>query len=245
MRKRTVLVAAAIAGAMVGGAVMSGPVTTAGADLGGDQADSVEFALHFPREEGGGEGAPYGDIVYCGVGRGAEPYVLDVVVSRPHDADAAFTGIGPAGWLSVQLQGIRHFPGPFEFPEGSGEFTRRPELIVPYNSSLAFSLSLGGRPRHDQMVQMLGPPLGDVDGGGGPLYGYGSVRAARGAVDPFDGDGRSDNFCVTIGDPALTIGGERWSEYVKGDISTSLPVPDEWVVDGDGSNGGVLVDMAQ
>lgn len=245
MRKRTVLVAAATAGAMVGGALISGPVTMAGADGGGDQADSVEFALHFPQEEGGDPGEPFGDIVYCGVGRNAEPYVLDVVASRPHDHDTEFTGVGPAGWLSMQLQGVGLFPGPFEFPEGSGEFTRRPELIVPYNSSLSFSLTLGGRPGHDQMVQILGPALGDVDGGGGPLHGYASVRAARGAVDPFDGDGRSDNFCVTIGDPTLTIGGERWSEYVKGDISTSLPVPDSWVVDGDGSDGGVLVDMAQ
>jgi hypothetical protein len=30
------------------------------------------------------------------------------------------------------------------------------------------------------------------------------------------------------------------AEFQEGDISTTLPVPDDWVVDGDGSNGGVL-----
>jgi len=242
MRKRAMLFFALAAGA-IGGAALSGSLTTAGADLGGDQADSVEFALHFPREGGGEPGEPFGDTVYCGVARNAEPFVFDVVASRPHSHDEEFTGVGQAGWLHLQLQGMEMFPGPFEFPEGSGEFTRRPELIVPYNSSLSLTLSLGGRPGQDQIVKVFGPPLGDVDGGGGPLHGYASVRAPKGATDPFDGDGRNDNFCVTIGDPTLIIGGERWSEYVGGDISTTLPVPDAWVVDGDGSNGGVLTDM--
>jgi hypothetical protein len=242
MRRGTVLVAA-IAAAAIGSMATTGPVTTAGADLATDQADSVEFALHFPREGGGEPEEPFGDVVYCGVGHGSEAYVLDVVVSRPHGVNETFTGVGPAGWLEVQFQGVGLFPGPFEFPEGSGEFTRRPELIVPYNSSLAFTLSLGGRPGHDQLVRLMGPPLGDTDGGGGPMHGYASVRAAADAVDPFRGDGRSDNFCVTIGDPTLMIGGERWSEFVEGDIRTSMPVPDSWVIDGNGADGGVLVGM--
>lgn len=229
--------AVVVVAAAIGGMAIAGPLMSAGADLGGDQADSVEFALGHPDQ--GVEGAPglSGDVVYCGVARGAEPYVLDVVASNPHPEWLAFDGHGPAGWFHVQLQGIDQFPGPYEYPN-PGDWTRRPELNVPYNSSLSFSLSLGGRPGRDQMVQMATQPLGDPDGYGAPLYGYASVRASRAAVDPFNGDGRTDNYCVTIG-----VDDRPWSEYQQGDISTTLPVPDDWVVDGDGSNGGDLRGM--
>lgn len=220
-------------GATIGGVAVTGSLTSAGADPGGDQADSVEFAFHFPEQEGGGPDAMIGDVVYCGVARNAEPYVFDVAVTNPLRENEEFTGHDGAGWLTVQLQGVTQFPGPGQELPG----TRRPELNVPYNSSYSFSLSLGGRPGRDQMVMMDSPSLGFEDGrgGGAPLYGYASVRAGKGAVDPFDGDGRSDNFCVTIG-----VDDRPWSEYQQGDISTTLPVPDGWVTDDDGSNGGVL-----
>ena len=238
--KLRALSAMAVVATMIGGVAATGPLLSACADLGGDQADSVEFSLGSPDE--GVEGAPglRGDVVYCGVARNAEPYVLDVVASNPHPQGATFDGHGPAGWFQVQLQGVDTFPGPFEYPENSGDWTRRPELNVPYNSSLSFSLTLGGRPGRDQMVQMATQQLGDPDGYGAPLYGYASVRASRGAVDPFDGDGRTDNYCVTIG-----IDGRAWSEFQEGTISTTLAVPDDWVLDGDGSDGGVLKGMGR
>jgi hypothetical protein len=227
---RAMFVMAIVGGTGVGLAA-TGSLTSASADLSGDQADSVEFALGFPEGDGGGPVPMIGDVVYCGVARNAEPYVLDVAVTNPHPENQEFTGHGSAGWLAVHLQGTHEFPGPFDG-------TRRAEYNVPFNSSYSLSLTLGGRPGRDQMVMMMSPPLGDPHGGGAPLYGYSSVRASRGATDPFTGDDRSDNFCVTIG-----VDGRAWSEYQEGEISTTLPVPDQWVLDGDGSDGGVLAGM--
>ena len=229
--RRRIMLAAGMVAAAVGGIALVGPLTTADADLGGDQADSVEFALHFPEGAGGGPEAMLGDVVYCGVARNGEPFVFDITVTNPHPDDQEFTGHGSAGWLAVQLQGVTEFPGPFNG-------TRRPEMNVPYNSSHSFSLTLGGRPGRDQIVMVQSPPLGDPDGGGAPMYGYASVRAPKGAIDAFEGDGRTDNYCVTIG-----VDGRPWSEFQEGAVSTTLPVPDDWVVDGNGTNGGVLRGM--
>ena len=192
----------------------SGP--TAGAALIGDQADSAQFRLLEV------------DNVYCGVQTRAEPYILDVAVSSPpqlsdpeNPESPPLPGHDRAAWLSVEFQ---------TFPVGS-------QYNVPFNSSFSFSLTLGGVPGKDQLVRIESPPKGDPSGAGAHFEGYATVRAQEGARDPFRGDNRNDNFCVVIGPGGEQSGGE----FDEGDISTNLPVPDEWVVDGDGSDGGVLV----
>ncbi len=92
------------------------------------------------------------------------------------------------------------------------------------------------------MVRVTSLPLGDVDGGGNPFRGVATVLARPGATDPFVGDDRTDNYCVTVGidgapPPELEF---PEAEFQEGDISTTMPVPDDWVLDGDGSDGGVL-----
>lgn len=224
-RPATVIAFAALVFAMGGGALAAPP---GGKPPAGDQADSVKFALNFvPDPSGASPEARLGWVVYCGVATHAEPYVLDVAVTNPaRDSEQG------TGWLNVALQDDEswHDPGRFEYS-------------VPYNDSFSFGLTLGSVPDHDQMVQITSLPLGDENGGGVPFRGIASVRAQSGAKDPFDGDGRSDNFCVSVGldgvplTDAVALPG---AEFQEGDISTSLPVPDGWVLDGDGSDGGVL-----
>jgi hypothetical protein len=234
MRKFVVLASAAAAAAIT--AVVVGALGASAAPApgqgAGEQADSVRFVLNF----GDPENPKIGDVVYCGVAEKAEPYVLDVAASNPSvlvDPDDPESGKSPshegAGWLSVVLQGN----SPVDIGT-NGE--RGIEFNVPLNDSFSFGLTLGGVPNVDQLVQISSWPLGDADGSGAGFRGFATVRAQRGAVDPFEGDGRSDNYCVSIGVP----GGEP-GEFLEGAISTTLPVRDGWVLDGDGSDGGVLV----
>jgi hypothetical protein len=222
MRKLAVLAAVVTVAALVTvagtGLLGGGSARFASADLGlaGEQADSV----HFERLLG------ESTVVYCGVATNAEPYVLDVAVRNPpqplNDPDPSPSHEG-AGWLNVGLQ--EPMPGD---PAGGGKGVN---YLVPTNDSFSFSLTLGGRPGGDQIVKMGSPPKGAASGGGAPFAGLATVRAQKGAKDPFIGDGRQDNFCVSIG----TEG-----EFAEGAISTKLPVPDQWVTDCDGSNGGIL-----
>lgn len=203
-----------------------------------DQADSVVFDLQFARAYT--ESGPIwaiGQVVYCGVDKLAEPYRLDVLVtsppnvSDPQDPTSAYLpNHDGAGWLDVKLQAA------------SGEEGQE-AYRVPHNDSLAFGLNLGGRPNEDQMVRITSLPLGDFDGGGAGFHGVASVLAQAGATDPFTGDGRTDNYCVSVGiepnpdEPGqVTLSGE----YLEGQISVTMPVPDDWVLDGDGGDGGVL-----
>jgi len=205
----------------------SGP--TVSADLGGDQADSVRFQNLFPFQ-------PDSSHVYCGVQVRSEPYVLDVVVTNPPNPDPVedpqdpFDDVLPshegAGWLRMFRQDSVYDEGDGDWMTGTFD-----TFLVPANSSFSFSLTLGGVPGVDQIVSFASPPKGDTSGGGADFSGWATVQAQRGAVDPFIGDGRNDNFCVSAGP-----GGEFPSET----LSTTLPVPDNWVVDGDGSDGGVL-----
>jgi hypothetical protein len=214
------------------GAVSILPLLPSQADLGRDQADSVRFQLFASSDT-----KTKNENVYCGVARGAEPYLLDVAVTNHPD----YNPDPSAGWLSVQLQ-----EPTLLFPEHEQRF----EFSVPFNDSYSLSLTLGGNPGVDQIVQLSSPPLGDEGGGGIPFVGVATVRANRGAEDPFEGDDRDDNYCVAIGgvphgefdpDNPATWPTREGVEFVEGDISTTLPVPDSWVVDGDGADGGVLV----
>lgn len=223
------------AGALLGGLLLplggsTTPVFAKGGD--GDQADLVRFSLFVDDSKN-----VKNETVYCGVAEGG-PYRLDATVSAtPQDV-----GEG-TGWLAVGLQQ----PSFAAFPEFAID---RFEFSVPFNDSHSFSLDLAGDPGVDQIVQLSSPPLGDEFGGGYPFFGLASVRASKGAVDPFDGDGRTDNFCVAIGGiPAGDFNSENpatWPtrdgvEFLEGEISTSLSVPDWWVNDGDGSDGGTLI----
>jgi hypothetical protein len=95
---------------------------------------------------------------------------------------------------------------------------------VPASSTHSTTHSLGGVPGVDRLVRIT--PTGGV----GSMMA--SVEANPGARDPFGGDDRRDNFCVTINADGVDNNGLT--------ITTLLSVPDDWVVDGDGSNGGTL-----
>ena len=198
------------------------PTLSADADIAGDQIDSVRFQLGSVEPPESSDPPALGHMVYCGI-RAAEPFVLDVAVTNPPNLGTPHTG-----WLGIGLQD----PQLDEFADGS-----RFEFSVPFNDSFAFSQSLGGHPGVDQIVQIGSPALGDEFGGGAPFRGMASVRAPSGALDPFRGDNRGNNYCVSIGRP----GGVPGAEYLQGAISTTLSVPDWWVEDGNGADGGVLV----
>jgi hypothetical protein len=227
MKRFLAVAVAAIAVVAVG--IGLDPLGQAGADLGNESADSVRFVLNDPVLPDG-SARTIGHTVYCGVRTRAEPFVLDVAVTNPpelvdpEDPDSLrVRGHEGTGWLGVQLQGEEAVDRGFR------------EFRVPANDSFAFGLSLGGRPGEDQLVSIQSQPLGDESGNGAPFEGLASVRTRGGAVDPFVGDGASDNFCVSIGVP-----GGLPAEYEEGDISVPLAVPDEWVLDGNGADGGVL-----
>jgi hypothetical protein len=197
----------------------------------GEQADSVRFVLNFPYPPSGGPQS-VGQVVYCGVQTRAEPFRLDVAVSSPSELtdpndpeSAPLPGHDGSGWLDVELNG----------EQGVGLDRAYREYRVPLNDSFAFGLTLGGRPNQDQLVRITSHPLGDPDGSGWPFSGLATVLAQAGATDPFAGDGRTDNYCLSVDIPGGVPG-----EYAEGAISTTMPVPDDWVLDGEGSDGGVL-----
>lgn len=230
MKKTVALVLVVLVAIGVGGVVGAAPsrprVST-------PQSDSAVFTLLYPTDTAAG------DTLYCGVADNAEPFELKVAVSNPPVLDdlgevMILSGYERVGWLAVGLQSGESFGPPSSEP--------RPEFFVPANGSWSFDLTLGGRPLEDQLVQISSPELGDPWGGGSPMFGYATVRANPDATDPFEGDDATDNFCVTIGfptDDASKTQGGSW-EFREGEISTSLPVPDLWVVDGDGDDGGIL-----
>lgn len=237
--RRLLTISAVMALGAGGAMVLNGLGGPAGAKPGppaGAQADSARFVLNFPlHPESNGE-VYVGQVVYCGVETLSEPFTFDLVATvppllvNPDDPASDYqTGHDGSGWLDVKLQESSG-------PEGQEAYR------VPTADSFAFGLTLGGRPNEDQIVRVTSMPLGDESGGGMPFRGVASVLARAGATDPFIGDGRSDNYCVTIGidgaPPAELEFPE--AEYQEGEISTAMPVPDDWVVDGDGSDGGVL-----
>ena len=209
-----------------------------------DQTDAVDFTLWWVGANElwtDPETWPFGDVVYCGVAENAEPYELDVAVVAPPVLDRDKKGleylVTPgyefAGLLGVAMQNS----GPT--PEAPDSWPHVYDYNVPTNGSFAFSLTLGGRPGEDQLVSIFSKPAGDGWAHGHPMSGFASVRANPDAVDPFEGDGRTDNFCLTIGLPEGYAQGGTW-EFIEGEITTTLPVPDDWVLDGDGSDGGAL-----
>lgn len=218
---------AIIAAISVSTAALLRTSNTADAAPGGAQSDSAQFKLWLA---GGDHQA--NDTVYCGVKRNAEPYTLSVVATNPPQPIAGGNqNDGPfspshdgAGWFVLALQNDTDNDGTY--------------YNIPYNDSLAFQLTLGGRPQADQMIRIMSPPKGDDSGNGAPITGIATVKAQSGATDPFNGDGRSDNFCVTI-----DANGAGSGEYTEGEISTTMPVPDGWVRDGNGADGGVLLTL--
>ena len=94
-------------------------------------------------------------------------------------------------------------------------------FLIPAQSSYSLTQAFGGVTGIDQIVRISAPNDDDLEG-------VASALARDGAQDPFDGDGKKDNFCFSPG------------EGVAG-ISTKLAVPDGWVADGAGANGGILV----
>lgn len=238
MRRLLTLVAVIALGAAGAVALNSlfGPVGAKPIPSPGAQADSARFVLNFPlHPEKNGE-FYFGQVVYCGVQTLSEPFSFDLVATAPpllvdpEDFTSAYqTGHEASAWLDVKLQDS---PGP------AGQEAYR----VPTADTVAFGLTLGGRPNKDQMVRVTSMPLGDESGGGMPFRGVATVLANAGASDPFVGDGRTDNYCVTIGvdgapPPELEF---PEAEFQEGEISTAMSVPDDWVLDGDGSDGGVL-----
>ena len=237
MRKALVIMAA-LALAATAAAVGTDPFGATGAQSAWqprteptEQSDSVRFVLNGDPQQYPQLGD--GDNVYCGVAVRSEPYVLDVAVVSPPVVDQATGENSPShdgsGWLGLVLQG--------RSPLDTGTAGERGiEFRVPRNDSFSFDLTLGGIPNVDQLVLLKTEDLGDPDGSGAAFAGFATVRARPGAVDPFNGDGRSDNYCVSIGNTCGLPGGE----FAEGAISTTLPVRDDWVVDGEGSDGGVL-----
>lgn len=192
----------------------------------GNATDFTPFTLHFLADQTAGEFV-VGHVVYCGVVHANDPaYSLEVATSNApelvddNDPESPLKpGHDGAGWFMVESQG--------------GIET---QFNVPNNSAYAFDMQPEGTAGVDQIFKMSSPPKGNESGGGSSFAGFVSAQAAGGAVDPFIGDGADDNFCVTIGIPDGVP-----AEFVEGDISTGLPVPDSWVLDGNGADGGVLL----
>lgn len=91
---------------------------------------------------------------------------------------------------------------------------------VPADGSFSLTQGMGGVPGTDDLVRIT------LSGTG--ATGWVSARARPNATDPFSEPGapETDNLCVELVD--------------EGPITTTLTVPDGWVEDGDGSNGGTL-----
>jgi hypothetical protein len=237
MKKLLAALAVVTAGA-VGVMVSASGGSSAPVKPGGNQADSARFVLHLPIVNG----ERYtGQVLYCGVQTLSEPFRFDLVATAPpnltipDDPTSPYeSGHDGSAWLDVKFQ---------DSSGAEGQEAYR----VATNDSFAFGLTLGGNPGKDQLVRVMSQPLGDVDGRGMDFRGVASVLAQPGAMDPFTGDGRTDDYCVTIGVADGTgppPGSEPpAAEFEEGDISITLPVPDDWVLDDDGSDGGVLRGM--
>jgi len=90
---------------------------------------------------------------------------------------------------------------------------------IPVNTSFSLTEAFGGVPGVDDLLRIT------LSGSG--ANSVVSARARANALDPFiEGIAETDNLCVNLVD--------------EGPISTLLAVPNSWVVDGDGTNGGEL-----
>lgn len=91
---------------------------------------------------------------------------------------------------------------------------------IPANTSFSFTEAMGGVPEVDDLVRIT------LTGAGADSWV--SARARPNTTDPFiePGAPESDNLCVGLVD--------------EGPISTLLAVPDSWVEDDFGANGGTL-----
>lgn len=166
-----------------------------------------------------GLGASYGDD--DGGGEQADHMLLD----REEDGE----GVGYCGvakkaepWTLHIATTTRPLLGPgvlgIEFrDEASTAFN------VPGGDSIGLTESFGGVPGTDDLVRLTFSAPND-----GLSDALISALAKPGARDPFTEDGpqEKDNFCVNVA--------------AEGPVSTSLSVPDSWVEDGDGSDGGTL-----
>jgi hypothetical protein len=230
MKKLPIVVLAALLATLLAGVVAKNPLrteTSSAFDLAGDQADSVRFQLLTYDDPPGETPNLNGDLVYCGVGPRSEPFILDIALNNPPamiDVGVPSPSHEGAGFFDLDLQGSRL----------GTDLSSAVEYRVPRNDSFSFGLTLGGVPGRDQLAQISTQAKGDQSAGGGAFAGFATVRARGDAVDPFSGDGRADNYCVSIGPKA---------EFREGTISTNRPVPNYWVLDGNGVDGGVLVGM--
>ena len=134
------------------------------------------------------------NVGYCGVGKGAEPWTLNVAASNG------------GGTLTIQFR--------------DGDLV---SFVIPAGDTISLTESFGGVPTVDDLVRisLSGDGVSAPDG-------VVSALARPNATDPFIEPGlpESDNLCVNIED--------------EGPVSTTLAVPDSWVTDGTGSDGGIL-----
>jgi len=129
------------------------------------------------------------NVGYCGVGKGAEPWTLNVAASNG------------GGTLTIQFR--------------DGDLV---SFVIPAGDTISLTESFGGVPTVDDLVRIS--LSGTTDG-------VVSALARPNATDPFIEPvlQESDNLCANVEDEGP---------------STTLDVPDTWVTDGDGSDGGTL-----
>ena len=150
---------------------------------------------------------------------GGGPYGQSDFVDLDLPDDVAYCGVRKLAepWtLHVAVTaGIASAQLRIEMQDGTGT-----TFNIPANDSFSFTQALGGVPGVDNLVRITATQ--------GILEGMANAHARSGAEDPFTEPGpqERDNFCVSIAD--------------EGPVSTALAVPNSWVADGDGSNGGTL-----
>ena len=94
---------------------------------------------------------------------------------------------------------------------------------IPPNSAISLTQQMGGVPGVDDLVRITVSPTSTQ-----AVHAWVSARARPNATDPFiePGAPEADNLCVNLTD--------------EGPIDTLLAVPDSWVTDTVGANGGTL-----
>ena len=156
-----------------------------------------------------------------GKGAGQSDHALFCTCSVPADT-AIYCGVARnAEPYTLHVSGTAGAAGTFSITFQDGDPMG---FSVPASSTHSTTHTLGGVPDVDGLVRIT------ADGGVGSMMA--SVEARPGARDPFGGDNERDNFCVTINANGVDNNGLA--------ITTTLPVPDAWVVDGIGADGGTL-----
>ena len=139
--------------------------------------------------------------------------------------EVGYCGLGTNAepWtLSIAASGVAVLPGAgklnVEFRDGTSI-----TFNIGTNNSISLTQQMGGVPGVDDLVRITLSGSGAVG-----AEAWVSARARPNAKDPFiePGAPEDDNLCVNLND--------------EGPINTFLAVPDAWVTDGFGGNGGTL-----